>query len=100
MTLLPYLLPSYGEATTLSGLMALSNSLYIAVKMRKQIDWRALAPILITFIAVSMPTVILIKHIDEHWMRRVLGVMLIFISLVISLHIRSISASTTRVLTI
>lgn len=55
MTLLPYLLPSYGEATTLSGLMALSNSLYIAVKMRKQIDWRALAPILITFIAVSMP---------------------------------------------
>lgn len=86
MTILPYLLPSYGEATTLSGLMALSNSLYIAVKMRKQIDWRALAPILITFIAVSMPTVILIKHIDEHWMRRVLGVMLIFISLYFTLY--------------
>lgn len=81
MTLLPYLMPSYGEATTLSGLMALTNSLWIAVKMRHYINWRHLAPILITFIIVSVPTVCLLRSIDELWMRRVLGAALILISL-------------------
>lgn len=35
MTLLPFLMPSYGEATTLSGLLALTTSMLICIRMRK-----------------------------------------------------------------
>ena len=37
MTILPLVMPSYGEATALSGLLALVNSMYICIRMWKQI---------------------------------------------------------------
>ncbi|MBQ5835478.1 MAG: hypothetical protein IIW37_05405, partial [Bacteroidaceae bacterium] len=42
MTMLPMLLPSYAEATTLSGLLALTTNLLITVRMRRHIDWAQL----------------------------------------------------------
>ena len=53
MAWLPYLLPSYGEATTLSGILAMSGSIMVTVKNWKHIDWHKLTPILITFIVSS-----------------------------------------------
>ena len=40
MTMLPFLMPSYAEATTLTGLLAMSNSIYIAIRMHRYVQWR------------------------------------------------------------
>ena len=53
MTVLPHLLPSYAEATALSGLLAIVASLGPAVVMYRHLEWKKLLPILITFIVVS-----------------------------------------------
>lgn len=81
MTMLPYLLPSYAEATTLSGLLALTNSLFIAIKLRKLISLKRLLPILITFIIVSICSVCLLKKTEDHLLRTILAVVLILTSL-------------------
>ncbi|MDY6443984.1 MAG: hypothetical protein SPK76_03035, partial [Bacteroidales bacterium] len=53
MTVLPFLMPSYGEATTLSGLLAFATTLIICIRMWNLIDWKHLWLILGTFIVVS-----------------------------------------------
>jgi uncharacterized membrane protein YfcA len=53
MTMLPYLLPSYGEATALSGLLAIFTALIPAIRMRGLLHWRKLAVIMPVFLAVS-----------------------------------------------
>ena len=81
MTMLPFLLPSYGEATTLSGLLALTTSAAISYRLRKVVSWRRLIPILLTFIAVSALAVFSLRSIDDSLLRRILGVVLVFASL-------------------
>ena len=53
MTVLPYLMPSYGEATTLSGLCAMSMCLYIVISHWKHIRWNKLWYLLIVFLITS-----------------------------------------------
>ena len=53
MTMLPFLMPSYAEATTLTGLLAMSNSIYIAIRMHRYVQWRRVVPILCAFVVVS-----------------------------------------------
>ena len=77
MTSLPLLMPSYGEATALSGLLALTTSATIAFKMRGHICWRRLIPILTTFIIVSAAAICLLARIHDTTLRRVLGIVLI-----------------------
>ena len=81
MTILPLIMPTYGEATALSGLLALCNSSYIAFKMRKQIPWKKLMPILITFIIVSFFAVNAVARVDSHTLKHILGVILIAVSI-------------------
>ena len=52
MSMLIHLVPSYGEAVTLSGMLALTTSLTIALRLRKLVVWKRLLPMLIT----SMPS--------------------------------------------
>ena len=80
MTVLPYIMPSYGEATTLSGLLALVQSLYIFLKMRRFIIWHKLIPILLTFILVSFVAVRCVSLIDDKLLKRILGGVLVFAS--------------------
>lgn len=84
MSVLPYLMPSYGEATTLSGLLALTTSTAIVVNMRKYIVWRRLAVILLTFIAVSALAICMLSRIEGRTMRMILGAVLILTSLYFS----------------
>ena len=84
MSVLPYLMPSYGEATTLSGLLALTTSTVIVVNMRKYIVWRRLAVILLTFIAVSALAICMLSRIEGRTMRMILGAVLILTSLYFS----------------
>ena len=79
--MLPFLLPSYGEATTLSGLLALTTSAAISFRLRKSVSWKRLLPILLTFMAVSAIAVSCLRSMDDSLLRRILGVALVLASL-------------------
>ena len=81
MAWLPYLLPSYGEATTLSGMLAMSGSILVTVKNRRHINWHKLTPILLTFIITSCASIHFVSLTDDHLLKRILGVMLIVASI-------------------
>lgn len=81
MTALPYLMPSYGEATTLSGALALVTSLIIVVRMWRHISWHKLLPILLTFLITSWFAVQMVAYAGDRVLRQVLGAVLILASL-------------------
>ncbi len=81
MTIFPYLLPSYGEATMLSGLLAGTNSLMVVLQKRRFIQWKDFFPMLSCFMIVSVVCIFLLVRIDDHQIKKVLGVLLIFCSL-------------------
>lgn len=81
MTLLPHVMPSYGEATTLSGLLASVTSLIIVARTHKHIVWSKLWRILLTFLLFSFVAVSMLKMIDNALLKKVLGVILIMVSL-------------------
>lgn len=95
MTMLPFLMPSYGEATTLSGLLAMTTSTLICVRMRKFITWRRLIPILLTFIIISTPTIFLSTRIDNQSLNRILGITLILTALYFAFFSKKIKLKTT-----
>ena len=95
MTLLPFLMPSYGEATTLSGLLAMTTSTLICIRMRKFITWRRLIPILLTFIVISTPTIFLSTRIDNQSLNKILGITLILTSLYFAFFSGKIKLKTT-----
>ena len=53
MTMLPYIMPSYGEATALSGILAACMALIPAVTHRRYVRLGKLLPILLTFLVLS-----------------------------------------------
>ena len=73
MTVLPWLMPSYGEATTLSGLLAAVTSLILTVKYRRELVWRQLLPILATFLVTSFFAVEMLTWLRSDVLRYVLG---------------------------
>lgn len=80
MAWLPYLLPSYGEATALSGLLAMSASTVVVWQHRQYISWRKLLPMLATFVVVSFFAVRFVAYTDDGILRRILGAVLIIAS--------------------
>lgn len=81
MTMLPAIMPSYGEATTLSGLLALTTSLIIVVQKHKYIVWGRLWPILLTFAIVSIGAIFMLKRMEMSVLNVLLGITLIVVSL-------------------
>ena len=81
MTALPYLMPSYGEATTLSGMLALVTSATIVWRMHQFLDWRKLLPILLTFLIVSWFAVQFVSMAGDGLLKRILGIVLILASI-------------------
>lgn len=81
MTVLPHLCPTYVEATALSGLLALANASIPAVKKRKHLVWRKSLPIMLTFLLVSFVFVKLVGRVDSHSLKKVLGAILILVSI-------------------
>lgn len=77
MTVLPFMLPSYGEATALSGLLAMVTSAIIVSRHWRSIPWRKLLLILATFIVVSAVAVRLVAIADEGPLRMALGAVLV-----------------------
>lgn len=81
MTVLPYLMPTYGEATTLSGMLASVTSVVIVARTWRHICWPRLLPILLTFLLVSFFAVGLVTRTDDVILRRILGAALIIASI-------------------
>lgn len=77
MTVLPYLMPSYGEATALSGMLALVTSAIIVYKMKKFIPWHKLLPILITFLVISWFAIQFVSLAGDGLLKKILGIVLI-----------------------
>jgi len=81
MTALPHIMPSYAEATTLSGLLSASQSLLIAIKLRDKVSWPRMLPILITFLIVSYLAVQFVALADDGTLKKILGIILIIASI-------------------
>jgi len=81
MTVLPFIMPSYGEATALSGSLAIFTALLPAIREVKSVNWKKLLPILATFTIVSFFFVMLVPHVDSHVLRKILGGVMVFISI-------------------
>ncbi len=80
MTMLPAILGSYGEATTLSGILAMTTSFIIVVQKWRYIVWRRLLPILLTFMVMSVGAVFALRRMEYVILNILLGITLIVVS--------------------
>ena len=81
MIILPYLMDSYAEATTLAGILALTMSLIPALQYRKFVKPRKLIALLVLFIVISFFSVLLLRVIDGYSLKKVFGAVLMLVSL-------------------
>ena len=95
MTLLPFIMPSYAEATALSGLLALTTSSVIAFRLRKNVTWNRLIPILVTFIIISAVSICFLARIHDNSLRRILGIVLMITGLYFAFFNKKIKIGTT-----
>ena len=84
MTALPFLMPSYGEAVTLSGLLSLTSAAVVMVKYLKYVTWKRFLPIVASFVIFSTLAICMLDKIEGQAMRIILGIVLIIISLYFS----------------
>lgn len=77
MMFFPFILSSYGEATTLSGLLAGTTALMIAIKNRKHIRWDKIGTVTIFNIIASAFAIRCISSFANETMKSILGAVLI-----------------------
>lgn len=81
MSVAPFIMPSYGEATALSGMLAIVCALFTGIRFFKHLDWKKLFIILPTFLVVSYFAVGIVAKVDNHLLKRILGAVLVLVSL-------------------
>lgn len=81
MMFFPFILSSYGESTTLSGLLAGTTALFIALRHFKQICWRSVAVIILFNFIASYFAIEFISTVGNGTMKRCLGVALVAVAL-------------------
>ena len=81
MTMLPLLMPSYGEATALSGILAMFTSASATFAMRRFISWKRMLPVLGVFLIVSTGSIFLLHGINDRIIMVILGIVLVLTSL-------------------
>lgn len=81
MMFFPFILPSYGECITLSGLLAGTTALFITLRHWRHICWRSVAVIILFNIAASYFAIEFIAHTGNAAMKRCLGVVLVAVAL-------------------
>lgn len=81
MMFFPYIIASYGEATMLSGLLAGSTALIIAVRNLRYIQWRKMFPLLVVNIAVSYFTIEYMASLSTGALKRFFGAMFVMVAL-------------------
>lgn len=81
MTMLPFFVPTYGEATALSGLLAMTTSLPIVWRLRRFVCWQRLWLILLTFVVVSAIAIFWLTSIEDRLLHLILGCVLVAVSI-------------------
>lgn len=81
MMFFPFILPSYGESITLSGLLAGSTALFITLRHWKQIKWKSVAVIILFNIAAAFFAIEFMASVGNDTMKRCLGVVLVAVAL-------------------
>ena len=81
MTVIPYIMPSYGEATALSGALAMTSAFVTGFQYIRYVPWKKLVVIMLTFLLVSYFAVLMVKEVDSATMKHYLGGFLILIGL-------------------
>ena len=81
MMFFPFFLPSYGDSVMLSGLLAGSTALMIAVRNWQHIRWNLMGRVLIFNVMASYLATEYMCTLGNNTMKQWLGVMLIFIAL-------------------
>lgn len=81
MMFFPYILPTFGECITLSGLLAGTTSLLIAVRNWRHIRWRLIGIVLIFNVIALYIAIEYLASLSNVAMKRVFGVALILIAL-------------------
>lgn len=84
MTALPFLMPSYAEAVTLSGLLSLTSATVVMLQYIKYVTWKRLLPMVAAFVLFSTIAIFMLDRIEGPMMKVILGVVLIFFSLYFS----------------
>lgn len=77
----PYLLPNYPTATACVTLLTLAFSSINSIRMRKEIVWAWIVPTFVSYFIASFFAVRLLNVIDDVFMKKVLGVVLVCLSL-------------------
>ena len=81
MMFFPFFLPSYGESVMLSGLLAGSTALMIAVKNWKYIRWQTMGRVVFFNVLFSFLATEYMRSMSNNSLKQCLGVMLILIAL-------------------
>lgn len=80
MMFFPFFLPGYGESVMLSGLLAGSTALVIAVRNWQSIRWRMMGIIVFFNVAASYLAIEYMSSLSNETLKRWLGVVLILIA--------------------
>ena len=81
MMFFPCFLPSYGESTALSGMLAGSTALVIAVRNFGHIQWRVMLPLLLTNIVTSFVAIEYMASMSSGALKKCFGAMFVAIAL-------------------
>ena len=84
MTALPFLMPSYAEAVTLSGLLSLTSATVVMLQYIKYVSWKRLLPMVAAFVLFSTMAILMLDRIEGPMMKVILGIVLIFFRLYLS----------------
>lgn len=81
MIFLSRIISVYGQANSLSGLLSFTSTLIVALSFAKKVDWKNLIFPCIGFAVISVPSILLMKKLDNRALLIMLGVMLILLSI-------------------
>lgn len=81
MIFLARIINVYGQANALSGLLSFTSTLIVALSYAKKVDWRNLIFPCIGFAVISVPSILLMKKLDNSALLIMLGVALILLSI-------------------
>lgn len=80
MLFLTRIITVYGEANALSGLLSFTSTMIVALAHAKKVDWKNLLFPCIGFAVISVPSILLMKKLDNRVLLIMLGAALILLS--------------------
>ena len=80
MLFLPYFLPSHGVCAAVIGMLSCVSNVYNAVQKRDHIQWKTMLPLVCAALAVIPLAVYLSAYLPQTVMKRLLGVVLVALS--------------------